>query len=127
MSAWLLSWVRRFPMNRKQSSAVSARRQTSGSSYFLTVTRRPGKDRMPLSSIYATPDAMHSVSASDIQNALSRDFCGDWGTLDEHDRDANERALLHGERLFSVYHSEAGVKFYVITEWNRSVTTVLLP
>ena len=40
---------------------------------------------------------------------------------------ANERALKHGERLLSVYHTADGTKFYVITEWGCSLTTVLLP
>ena len=36
-------------------------------------------------------------------------------------------AVMRGERLLSVYHDRNGVKFYVITEWDRSVTTLLLP
>jgi hypothetical protein len=52
---------------------------------------------------------------------------GDWGELDEEDLAANERALIDGSRLFSIYYSSSYVKFYVITEWDRSVTTVLLP
>jgi len=65
---------------------------------------------------------------------LNRHAQGDWsneGDLDQHDIDANERALESGGRLFSVYYlsdgTERGVKIYVITEWDRSVTTALLP
>ena len=58
------------------------------------------------------------------------DWCND-GDLDEHDVNANERALESGGRLFSVYYladgTERGTKMYVITEWDRSVTTALLP
>ena len=64
---------------------------------------------------------------SAIRSALRRHATGDWGELNTEDRLANENALLRGHRLFSAYHSAAGVKFYVITEWDRSVTTVLLP
>ena len=59
---------------------------------------------------------------------------GDWcneGDLDQHDLDANEQALESEGRLFSVYYlkdeTDKGVKIYVITEWDRSVTTALLP
>jgi hypothetical protein len=51
----------------------------------------------------------------------------DWGEIDSEDWNANDRALLHGGRLFSAYHSARGVRFWVITEADRSVTTVLLP
>ncbi len=51
----------------------------------------------------------------------------DWGELDQEDIDENNRALQHGSRLFSSYHSSTRVKFWIITEWDRSVTTVLMP
>ena len=58
------------------------------------------------------------------------DWCND-GDLDQHDIDANERALESEGRLFSVYYlkdgTDRGTKIYVITEWDRSVTTALLP
>ena len=47
--------------------------------------------------------------------------------MDDEDWEANEVGLAHGERLFSVYLSSRGQKFYVITEWDRSLTTILLP
>jgi hypothetical protein len=62
----------------------------------------------------------------DVLKSLCRHHHGDWGTLDPEDWKANEDALRHGNRLLSVYHSR-GVKFYVITEWDRSYTTVMLP
>jgi len=58
---------------------------------------------------------------------IQRHQAGDWGDLDTHDRQENERALQHGGRLFSQYHSNAGVKFWIITEADRSSTCVLLP
>lgn len=61
------------------------------------------------------------------QNFLARHQSGDWGELDEHDTQANETALEEGLRLLSVYETAAGVRTYVITEWDRSVTTILLP
>lgn len=52
---------------------------------------------------------------------------GDWGELDEHDVRMNERALCEGHRIFSVYRTRNGERLYVITEWDRSATTILLP
>ena len=58
------------------------------------------------------------------------DWCDD-GVLDDHDVQANESALKSGGRLFSVYYlkdgTDRGTKIYVITEWDRSVTTALKP
>ena len=51
----------------------------------------------------------------------------DWGDLDDDDKRFNDEALQHGDRLFSAYHLTNGTKIYVITEWDRSVTTALLP
>ena len=52
---------------------------------------------------------------------------GDWGELCDEDRVANDQALIQEARVMSVYTSSAGVTFWIITEWDRSVTTVLLP
>ncbi len=59
--------------------------------------------------------------------ATIRHAAGDWGDVDEHDRRENEQSLDHGFRLFSVYHAADGTKFWIITEADRSATTVLLP
>lgn len=59
---------------------------------------------------------------------IARHVQGDWGNLCEHDRELNEQALNPDfpTRLFSAYNIE-DERFYVITEWDRSVTTVLRP
>jgi hypothetical protein len=75
----------------------------------------------------ATPNALGAIPNHEIMNALSRHLRGDWGTLDKEDWDANEQALKHGGRLFSTYRSSTQIKFYIITEADRSATTVLLP
>jgi hypothetical protein len=62
-----------------------------------------------------------------MQPALQRHVTGDWGELCPEDIEANEQALLNGARLLSAYRSAKGVKFWIITEWDRSVTTILLP
>ena len=51
---------------------------------------------------------------------------GDWTEMDVEDQQANRDAVAHGDRVFSAYIIQ-GIKFWVITEANRSVTTILLP
>ena len=83
--------------------------------------------KFPLGQIVATPTSLAAIHNEEILNALSRHVRGDWGTLDAEDLQSNERALRSGGRLFSSYHSSQNVKFWIITECDRSVTTVLLP
>ena len=80
-----------------------------------------------LGRIVATPNALQRLDSADILSAIQRHQAGDWGDVDEHDSNANTRALADGGRLFSVYHSKQEVRFWIITEADRSVTTVLLP
>ncbi|MES2595781.1 MAG: hypothetical protein V4662_10620 [Verrucomicrobiota bacterium] len=87
----------------------------------------PQVARVPLGQLFATPGVLAEVSATDISSALARHAMADWGELDQEDIDENNRALQHGSRLFSSYHSSTRVKFWIITEWDRSVTTVLMP
>jgi len=59
---------------------------------------------------------------------LYRHLCGDWGDLDAGDRSLNDAALQSGnDRLFSSYQVAPDLKLWIITEWDRSVTTLLLP
>lgn len=83
--------------------------------------------KFSLGQIVATPNALNAIPQDEIQGALARHVHGDWGTLDKEDWNANEQALLHGGRLFSVYHSIQKIKFWIITEHDHSITTVLLP
>jgi hypothetical protein len=77
--------------------------------------------------IVITPNALEQIPADDILNALNRHVAGDWGDLDPHDRLENELSLQNGLRLLSAYHTAAGIKFWIITEASRAVTTVLMP
>ena len=59
---------------------------------------------------------------------LRRHLHGDWGDLSGDDRRLNDAALASGEdRLFSSYQVMPDLKLWIITEWDRSVTTLLLP
>ncbi len=57
---------------------------------------------------------------------LDRHISGDWGDLDAEDKQANESAIEHGDRILSRYDLECGESVYVVTEYDRSVTTLLL-
>ena len=83
--------------------------------------------RFSLGQTTITPAALGALTNRAVLGALARHARGDWGDVDRHDRKVNDAALRHGGRLMSVYHAGDGTKFYVITEADRSVTTVLLP
>ena len=74
-----------------------------------------------------TPGALAELTHDEVIGALTRHVRGDWGDVCPEDRKANEDSLKHGSRLLSSYRSAAGQKFWIITEADRSVTTVLLP
>ena len=59
--------------------------------------------------------------------ALRKHQSGDWGELAPSDARQNDEAVKSGERIHSVYRTRSGEKYWVITEWDRSVTTLLLP
>jgi len=77
----------------------------------------------------ATPGALDALAQAEESPAsyLMRHVTGDWGDLPEEDIRENELSLEKGYRLFSAYHLSSGKKIWVITEWDRSVTTILLP
>jgi len=83
--------------------------------------------RFPPGQLVATPNALNTLNQAEIHDALARHLHGDWGALDSVDAQANERALHDGTRLLSAYHATDGTRFWIITEADRSVTTVLLP
>ena len=82
---------------------------------------------VPLGQIVATPAALGVLSEHDLVAALRRHASGDWGDVDAHDRAANDDALTSRDRLLSVFRSSDGTTFWVVTEADRSATTVLLP
>ena len=84
--------------------------------------------RLLLGRILATPGALRLLrdAGEDPFDYLARHVSGDWGELDAQDRRENERSLKHGWRVLSSY--PVGEKtIWVITEADRSVTTILLP
>jgi hypothetical protein len=85
--------------------------------------------RFLLGRLLATPAALEAcaVSGENPFRFIARHARGDWGDLDANDIRANERAIEDGSRLLSAYHLMSGRKIWIITEADRSATTVLLP
>ena len=77
--------------------------------------------------LVATSGALAAIPSEEIAHGLARHLQGDWGDLVPEDREANDRALKEGSRLVSAYNSSSGTRFWIITEWDRSYTTILLP
>ena len=77
--------------------------------------------------IVTTPHALKTLCEDDIHKGIARHQAGDWGDVTEAHRRANEEALIEGARLWSVYCSAKGMKFWIITEADRSSTCVLMP
>ena len=84
-------------------------------------------NKFPLGRTLITPGALAKLSDESVRQAIARHQSGDWGEVDSADARANERALVEDARLLSVYRDSGGAKFWIITEADRSVTTVLLP
>ena len=84
------------------------------------------RPRFPLGRLLITPGAQAAFSREEVFSAVSRHQRGDWGTLCKEDCRRNNGALRNGERIFSAYqyHEE---KLWIITEADRSATTILLP
>ena len=82
-----------------------------------------------LGQIVATPGVLEALAQTGQtpDEFITRHVQADWGDLDEHDLQENNAALARGGRLFSAYTLQDETKIWLITEWDRSVTTLLLP
>lgn len=81
----------------------------------------------PVGRLLITPAAAQAIPADEAAKALRRHAAGDWGTVDAEDWASNDAALRYGTRLMSSYQSQDKTVFWIITEADRSVTTILLP
>ncbi len=94
-----------------------------------TIEDTSTKSLFPLGQTYATPGAIEALSeagqgAGDLLNLHQS---GDWGDLSEEDKRENDFSVERRLRIFSAYHTSKDVKIWVITEADRSATTILLP
>jgi hypothetical protein len=77
--------------------------------------------------IVITRGAEETLYPLSVTMALAAYLAGDWGELAPEDKQANETALRDSSRLLGAYRDRFGTKFWIITEADRSVTTILLP
>lgn len=83
--------------------------------------------KVKLGKLVATPGAIEEVNQVEMRKAIIRHQNGDWGNVCEEDKQANDEAAEQEDRILSSYKTENGTKFWIITEADRSVTTILLP
>lgn len=79
--------------------------------------------------IVATPGALRTLEEKkvDARMLLGRHQSGDWGTVPSEDRRANDWSVRNGGRILSSYPLDEDQRVWIITEADRSVTTILLP
>jgi hypothetical protein len=85
--------------------------------------------RFPLGRVGATPGALRALEKAEQLPAefLDRHVNGDWGDVPEEDKQENEFSVENGLRILSAYTTSAGEKIWILTEADRSATTILLP
>ncbi len=83
--------------------------------------------RFALGRTVITRGALDAIAGEDVHAAIARHANGDWGDVCPEDKQTNDDALKVGARLLSAYHTDSGQKFWIVTEADRSATTVLLP
>jgi hypothetical protein len=97
-------------------------------------TTEPGPDEQPrplfpLGQLVATPGALKTLeeAGQDPLELISRHVVGDWGSVPEEDKQENELSVEMGFRILSAYELATGEKVWIITEADRSATTILRP
>lgn len=85
--------------------------------------------RFRLGRLLMTPGAQDLIETGRLNPflILGRHICGDWGEVNDEDKASNDRDVLSGNRLLSAYLATDGTRVWVITEADRSATTILLP
>ena len=83
----------------------------------------------PLGEVFATPGALAALEAAGQSpiEFLIRHVCNDWGEVCPDDWQMNDEAIENGDRLLSAYRTSQGERIWIITERDRSATTLLLP
>lgn len=103
--------------------------QSSPNPHPSIINRLPTNPRFPLGKLVATHGAIDMLKELQLSpfDFISRHWQGDWGDLCPADIEANNQALQNGTRLMSAYGVDGGRKLWIITEADRSATTLLLP
>jgi hypothetical protein len=82
---------------------------------------------VPLGRVVITAVAAEVLGEHDIAIGLARHRIGDWGDVSDEDKLLNDHARREGDRLLSSYKTSQGAVFWIISEADRSCTTILLP
>ena len=83
--------------------------------------------KFPLGRLVLTTGAYDALTAADMKMGLFWHMRGEWGAVSPQDRTENHRAVRNGGRILSAYLAKNGTRFWIVTEADRSATTVLLP
>ena len=83
--------------------------------------------KFELGQVLITPGAHDALNLKDAADCLVRHASGDFGDMCEEDKAYNQEALEIGGRIMSAYRDQNDTKFWIITEHDRSATTILLP
>jgi hypothetical protein len=91
--------------------------------------QQPSAARFTLGQTVITPGAAEALEAAEqtATEFLRRHVKGDWGDLSADDVKENELSVEQGFRLLSRYQTSRGERLWIITEADRSATTILLP
>jgi len=81
----------------------------------------------PMGMVVQTAGVVKSIPTKDSLVGIWRHSRGDWGDVCDQDSMSNDDALVNQRRILSAYTSSNGKKFWIITEHDRSLTTLLLP
>lgn len=97
--------------------------------WFDQIRSEDPEGRFRLGRVLATPGAIDALEESGelADSFIRRHQRGDWGDMSEDDKAENEFSIGNRLRIFSAYHTRKGIKIWIITEADRSSTTVLLP
>ena len=85
------------------------------------------KPKFPLGLLVATPGALEALNEESFWPYIKRHSQGDWGDVSQEDKAENELSLKHGFRLLSAYTLPGGERIWILSEADRSATTILLP
>jgi hypothetical protein len=116
--------------NEPMNASTSARHHVSVTDALKRVGSLLQPPLFPLGAVVATPGAIDLLdrTGTNASHLLTRHQLGDWGVVCDDDAIENSRALHDGNRLLSAYDlGEQKERLWIITEHDRSVTTLLLP
>ena len=96
---------------------------------MISESSKTTSPKFELGTVVATPGALEALEKNRQTPAefLSRHARGDWGSVCKEDAELNNQALIDGSRLLSSYSLKDGTKLWIITEADRSSSTLLLP